>query len=507
VVRADFDAQLVALELGDKEAEARFKSEKDAVQTRLDGELARLQDDYDRQLAGLGLDPQRVASLESAIYQLGEQLDKIAANRHEVKAWREFCVVQLPSLDSDQSELDRLEERTREMGKQLQAHRDQLEALTTSARETLRRIDERMDSRKREVLRLEGLVTGGLKDFLDHVPSNLHIDWSVPDLETTIKQRRNALDEEVQELQKDTRSLRNEIVKHPGGPADWLDLKERDLPDRQILLPHQYLCEQGQVLLDWFDPMESGPYIDQLNKEMMGFFNLAGEFVRVLDQFERRVHNFNSELSKALSETKRFERFRDLSVTVSSTVGQLGYINVLRQMQDKGARNPMAYRTVMRTEHDIPSDEDAVLVRAFRDILQSDGGFKINLNEQVRLECTLYENGQRRTVSNEDEFRSISSNGNSALITAMFLMGFVQMIRGDAPVRLTWVTDEIGRFDPKNLGAFLQTLDQHKIDVISACPSIDPALARFFPRLCIFEGNGAIYTTEQKIAGATHGKN
>lgn len=68
----------------------------------------------------------------------------------------------------------------------------------------------------------------------------------------------------------------------------------------------------------------------------------------------------------------------------------------------------------------------------------------------------------------------------------MFLMGFVQMIRGaDSPVRLTWVTDEIGRFDPNNLGAFLQTLDAHRIDVISASPSVDPALARFF-RGCVF---------------------
>jgi hypothetical protein len=314
------------------------------------------------------------------------------------------------------------------------------------------------------------------------------------------------LESESEELQKDSRSLRNELIKHTGGPADWLEHKERDLPDRQILLPHQYLCAQAEVLCDWFEPMESGPYINQLNKEMQGFFSLAGEFVRVLDMFERRVQTFNNDLSKALAATKRFERFRNLSVTVSSSVSQLDYIKVLRQMQDKGNRNPMAYRSVMRTEQDLPSDEDAILVRGFRDILQNDGGFKINLNEQVKLEFTLYENSQRRTISNEEEFRSVSSNGNSALITAMFLMGFLQMVRGDSPVRITWISDEIGRFDARNLGAFLQTLDQHKIDVISACPSIDPALARFFPRLCIFEANGAIYSTEQQFIGAAHGQ-
>ena len=75
-------------------------------------------------------------------------------------------------------------------------------------------------------------------------------------------------------------------------------------------------------------------------------------------------------------------------------------------------------------------------------------------------------------------------------------MGFVQMIRGtDSPVRLTWVTDEIARFEPNNLEAFLLVLDAHRIDVISACPSVDPALARFFKRICMFESTGQIKTS------------
>ncbi len=505
-IREDFKDQRDRLEQADLNADSRFQAEKQTVQSRKDEDLARLQDDYERSLAGMGLDPRRVTDLDAAIQKLGDQLDSIARNRHEVSAWRVFSREQLPSLESDKLDRDRLEQRARDVGRQLQEEHARSEALAAHVKQTLGDIELSIEARKREALRLEEFLTHGLKDFLDHVPAHLHVDWSVPDLENSIKSRRGTMDTEMDELQKDNRSLRNELVKHPGGPADWLDHKERDLPDRQILLPHQYLCAQADVLCDWFEPMESGPYINQLNKEMQGFFSLAGEFVRVLDLFERRVQTFNSDLSKALSATKRFERFRDLSVTVSSSVSQLDYIKVLRQMQDKGNRNPMAYRSVSRTEQDLPSDEDAVLVRTFRDILHNDGGFKINLNEQVRLECTLYENGQRRTISNEEEFRSVSSNGNSALITAMFLMGFVQMIRGDAPVRLTWITDEIGRFDAKNLGAFLQTLDQHKIDVISACPSIDPALARFFPRLSLFEGNGAIYTTEQHFAGVTNGQ-
>jgi hypothetical protein len=131
---------------------------------------------------------------------------------------------------------------------------------------------------------------------------------------------------------------------------------------------------------------------------------------------------------------------------------------------------------------ELPSDEDTALVREYKEILRSDGGVQVDLSEQVRLEFSLYENGKRSVISNEEEFRAVSSNGNSALITAMFLMGFVQMIRGSSPVRLVWVTDELGRFDAKNVGAFLKTLALNNIDVISASPSVDPALARHFPR-------------------------
>jgi hypothetical protein len=47
------------------------------------------------------------------------------------------------------------------------------------------------------------------------------------------------------------------------------------------------------------------------------------------------------------------------------------------------------------------------------------------------------------------------------------------------------------------LGAFLNTLALNNIDVISASPSVDPALARHFPRLSMFDSTGAIFTTEK----------
>jgi hypothetical protein len=370
-------------------------------------------------------------------------------------------------------------------------------------------------ARRAESLRLQEL-TLSLADFPaeeaglqpPHPQPHSH-HWSVPDLERDISQRRAALGAESEALQKDIRALRNLMTMRSGPVEHWLALKEKEMPEAETLLEHQARCAQAQALGEWFNPAEHAPYVDQLHNEMNGFMAVASNFVRDLALFERRVDGFNRELQQALGETERFERFRDLSVTVRSDVGQIGPMKLLRHMQEVHNGKNSSGGLFITQQGELPGEEDAALIRAFRDILPADGVLRVNLNDQVRLECSLIENGQRRIIRNEEDFRAVSSNGNTALITAMFLMGFVQMIRGaDSPVRLTWVTDEIGRFDPNNLGAFLHTLDAHRIDVISASPSVDPALARFFPRLCIFEDTGAIATSEipsDLFEGAGHG--
>jgi hypothetical protein len=495
-VRVNFAKQVEALADEKLALESRFSKERAGIEERKRSTLLAIEQELKRELEGLGIDPERLSALNKSISTLDQSLADIAGNRHEVVAWRQFRREIAPSIEINRQELSRRAVRCDDIEARKSVLLEELNALEIRAKRELSILRDKVSSHETEIARLTSLLTRELRDYLDHVPAHLHIDWNTPELERAVSSRKDQLDTEANTLQRESRLVRNELIRFPGGPADWLDGKEKELPNPQILLSHQNLCEQAQVLCDWFDPTESGPYIDQLNKEMLAYFNLAGEFVRVLDQFERRVTSFNRELQLALSSTEHFERFRDLSVKVSSNVGQLGHLKLLREMQDRGTRSPLAFRSAVLSERDLPTDDDNALVRAFREVLQSDGAFRINLHDQVRLECSLYENGNLQIVSNEEEFRSVSSNGNSALITAVFLMGFVKMIRGESPVRLTWLVDEIGRFDGGNLSAFLHTLDKQKIDVISACPSLDPALARYFKRICLFEDNGAVFSSE-----------
>ena len=365
-------------------------------------------------------------------------------------------------------------------------------------------LDGRISTAANDAQRLQELRDQKLKDFLDFVPSSAYIGRSMLELDQEVTRKLRTLVDEAAVLRNEVLSLRNEFEKKEGGPNDWLKLKRKELPDRQTRLEHEYLWLEAEQLCDWFERTECGSYIEQLTHQMNGFFENASVFVSRLDTFDRLVATFNTELGRALATAEHFERFKNLSVRVTSSVGQQAFLSVLRKMRDKSPTIALTGRSYSRVGMELPSDEDVALVREYKEILRSDGGVQVDLNEQVRLEFSLYENGKRSVISNEEEFRAVSSNGNSALITAMFLMGFVQMIRGSSPVRLVWVTDELGRFDAKNVGAFLKTLALNNIDVISASPSVDPALARHFPRLSLFENTGAIFTNETHELEAEH---
>lgn len=495
-LKAEFKSQGDRLSRDYNAGVLRLIGEQQLAERHRTDQLTALEADVARELKGLGIDPVRVSNLEGDIQALSSLLNSIAANRHEVASWRAFRTDVEPNLTKWQDESRRAKEL---LDSETNAHAElgrSLASLENSIRLEFQAINDKILARDQEISSLKLLRDGPLSIFDAHVPSKLHVDWNVETLKLKVDTQREQLRLEALDIQAKSRALRNLMLSKDGGVQQWVELREKELPDEQTLYEHEWLCEKARVLVGWFESMEYGPYVDQINKEMVGLMDLASTFVGDLDLFDRRIQTFNTQLQKALSDTAKFERFRDLSVTVRSGVNQLEYLGVLRKMRDVSLSRHSSWRTHLVQERELPSLDDVMLVRQFKDILPVDGRVQVNLSEHVRLECSLVENGQARRITNQDEFQAVSSNGNTALITAMFLMGFVQMIRGaDSVVRLTWVTDEVGRFDAGNLESFMRTLNSHQIDVISASPSVDPALARQFSRLSYFENTGAIATT------------
>lgn len=497
-IREDFKSQrTAALEKATARA-AGFGAERAAANRWAETKLAEVAKAMAEELAGKGIDPQRITNLREEVGILTERLQLISNKRHEVASWKVFAKDVLPSLSSWADEVKRLEV---ELG-QATALCAEIVEQQTKLREAIRLeneliADARESLRRRERQLQEILVQ--LKDFYPRAKPDFAPAWDTAQLEQEVGDRKHSLSVELQSLQDKNRVLRNAMMSRSGPLQHWLEHKEASLPDANAVLPHEYAVHQAEVLSSWFRQEEHGAYVDQLYKEMLAFLQQAAQFVRMLNVFDRRVAEFNRELQQALTETAHFERFGKLSVTVSSGIGQLDYMSILNRMAELSEGQNSRFFTYT-VKQELPTAEHALLISRFRDILQSDTGVRVNLSDQVRLSCSVVENGTHRTITNEQEFKAVSSNGNTALINAMFLMGFVHMVRGKgSPVRLTWVTDELARFDAANVDAFLKTMDSHNINVIGAAPSLDPSLSRFFPRICIFEPSGEVATSNCEI--------
>lgn len=479
-----------------KEQLKALKEEEDALEERKKKDLEQVKVDLARELEGKGIDMGQIEAMEKEIEKLQGQLNAISCNRGEVRAWLEFKDEILPTLEPARlqhadlvTETNRLSERLTRLGRQLTKMEAEISAHIGALNGEIQAVEN-------AVHRLGVMRDQHLKDFLDFVPAP-EVQMNPDMLENQATQALQQLRLLENEVQAARVSLRGEINHHEGEAADWLRLKEKELPDRQTVLSHQYEWIWAEMVCQWFDPQEHGQLLAQLNREKQAIFMKAGGFLDALQSFDRNIDSFNKRLRKALSEFTPFQAFGELSVDVRSGVGNIAYLNILQRIQERHRAISGTIVSIVADDRELPSDEDTNLMREYRNVLVGDGGFNVNLRDQVQLECSLRENNKRHKVTNQEEFAAISSNGLTALITAMFLMGFVQMIRGaDSPVRLTWITDEIGRFDSGNVANFLKTLSDSGINVISAAPSADPLIAKHFDRLSSFEGDGAILTAQ-----------
>jgi len=502
-IRAGFENMRLAATADLAAATQRLNQEADAVAQRRKNALAEAEAERDTELAAAGVDPARVQKLTEELSALAKSLDGISRNRHHVKAWREFQVGLLPALPANKI---KLEQASQALAAARDAHNVATEALASRARavdEDVSGIETSLSALATQRGQLQGLLDQGLDSFVGPVTKKLSRQWTPEEIIAAVESARMEIYRKTEEVNNLRRSLRNVMTQVPGSVDDWVtELDKQIAANPEQVLVHQEACNRADEIARWFET-EYGQPVMALNDSLARFLDLAGNFVRSLEGFDRRISHFNRELQGALRNIAHFERFGDLSVVIKSSVNQIGYLQVLREMQllsDSRHSTLRSSSAAMARDFELPSDEVVGLIRSFRDMLQREGGVRVNLADQVQIECSLTIDSKSVVITNEDEFRARASNGNNAVIMALFLLGFAAMVRQDAPVRLTWVTDEISRVDGRNLAAFLQTLQTNSIDVISAAPSGDPSILALFARRCIFENTGAIRTHQPREA-------
>lgn len=474
-------------------------SEEQEAQTSFNESKQNITENLARELEGKGINPQDILDLESKVADGKGDLERISAGQGLLKSWRDFKKNDLPGLEG----ANRTLQETKRLVDAKKLQKSTLEGLIEELRESTRIRHDELSSEKRSVEQgaadLTRLLDGGLKVFTDRVPSN-DDDISPEIICSQSQDALNRLSKESAEVGALCRTIRNEMVRHEDQIADWVRKRElEDLPDIQAELPHEYDRKKAGIICRWFEPGESDELVMALNKQRTNLFMAAGGFADVLHSFDRKVEDFESKLKAALKNIPSFHSIGELDVTIKSSISSLDYLKLLEKIKDRHRSLSGTIITAMSGDRTLPSYEDVALMREYRNKLHPDGGFSVNFRDQISLECRLRENNKVHTVKNSQEFSAISSTGLTALITSLFLMGFVQMIRGkDNQPAITWITDEIARLDSRNVASFLKALGEANINVLSATPNADPSLARHFERRYTFEEDGSIATPSIK---------
>jgi hypothetical protein len=215
-----------------------------------------------------------------------------------------------------------------------------------------------------------------------------------------------------------------------------------------------------------------------------------GAFQKAIQTFEREVASFNRRLQEGLNEVKCFERVKDLSLDIVTNFEGLGFYKKLSRMDDVVRKH--ANEMGKDYTRDLPPDETARALAEFMSVLGPDGNVEVNLSQHITLKGSVIDNGQRKEFRRASELENISSEGLTSLVLITLMTALLNTIRGAEPVHVPWVTDEVGKFDPKNFRALMQRLRDNRIDVVTASPELGPAQQAMFAQRYLFEDRGRI---------------
>lgn len=467
-----------------------FDEEAKAAEASFEDRLRRIDDEEAGVLRAQGLDPMTVKALRDAIKELDKDLVEISKHAALVTDWTEWRRTEEPRREGLQQAHDAAKAARETAHMALESHRE--EAITAGARWKARcgANEQEVDRLVAEISSLTALLDSELADVPDRAtecepaPADI-LKGRIAELK---QQRRNAVNQLRACITRFSEVMR-------GREGKIKDAIEADLGTVMAIHGDERVVQEASFYVRWFD-LSRRQTIESVAAELKGIMDAAGSFYNQFRRFENEVSNFNGKLQKALDRCSRpgqFDRFSDLHIEIVCSLRNLGFMDGLRQLSEK--RLDPAIR-VMDT---LPGKDIAEMLKVYVDIFGQDGTLQVDLADHVRLQGTVTENGRLRHFSSEKQLANVSSTGITSLIVMTTMLGFIDMIRHDAPVHVAVATDEVGRFDGPNLKAMLHMLASNRIDVMTASPDLTASKLRLFPKNYIMENDGLI--REPRVVG------
>lgn len=469
------------LEAEREQSEGAIRRERDAEVQRVHAQIAerraqqeQRQSELERErqavLHSAGVDTEALAALKQQIEQTDATLRDIDDNRDSVAQWKLW-------LKNDWSRRDGLVAQAKAARDRASGLEAKIQSLISAWRQRTRELDTQLKSlsEKRQAADGDIAILTTRIQLLAHVQPDAEVLASPFDPAWTIDsliKRANAVDSGMRESLKDLKTVL-EAVRKPffafrdTPPGAYYEQQRLELgPDAR---------ERAWVtpLRHWFNE-EHHKIRRILNVEAQALAASIRSFQTEMEQFHRKVLQFNRELQENLDANLAFERISRISIEIVSEIRELGYWPAIEQLvsvQDAWSN----------AEGELPPPEFAQALTGLLQKWTVSQGISANLHELISLRGEVVENDVVRAFKNGKQLEAISSNGLSYLVLCVIFVAFINRIRRAAKIQVVWSLDELRDLDIPNVEVLLNMLDRNRITLVSAFPDPDPNVLAMFP--------------------------
>lgn len=437
-------------------------------------------------LKSTGVDTEALQALERQISAAGQELETIAGARNLVAQWRLWLSSQWARLPGLEATLKQSRNTRKVKDDERQASDRTWKTVKASKVEAISSLStkltnltaerERVESRRRT---LEGHEPDGDTLGQDYDPA-----WNFNALVTQANAQLRVAKEQDAKLTDDIRAIKANFVSRRGTPPEhFYDTHRQQMgPDKA-----EHAREWVPVFKAWYST-EHETYRNLLRVEARTIAEAVGDFHGRMSRFHRDVALFNRSLQDSLNANLGFESISSVSVEIVSSIRELDYWSTIEKVADS--------RVVwMGDPSTMPPPEFAASLRELLEHWQIKEGIRAELTNLIRIQGEVVENGTRRPFKKAEDLETISSHGLSYIVLVLIFIGFINRVRGSAPVNVVWALDEIKDLDVGNVELLMDILARNNITLVSACPDPDPDVLALFKNRCSIRADRCIYDT------------
>lgn len=484
-----------ALKANDDRMNATLKA---VEQQALDAEdetkasVERLAAERDQRLSAEGVDPVRLKAYSAQADRLSNDIDAIAKRQPIVNLWRAWLSEGGDTILSSLQEAVRLAD---DAAQRAESELNTVRAAAKKRQESLAGLlsaaQGRVDQVSGEIVKLDSLLREhgmseisssavGVAAGQDGENDAAHL--SVDSLRDELLRAAASLDEAEALVRRRHAPIRDQLTGRASSVAEYIHRSMDALPpDTSVIRRAEELCTLYRGL--------ERQVLPSVVNDVTTIFEQVTQFRGVITRFEREVKRFNADLQGGMN-VNMFQRLDNLKVEIVTNFGDL---DVIREI-DEIVKVARVHQTdvLVNDRSKLPDVTTANALSKFLYLLRQDSTVGVDLDAHVDLTGSVTINGETRHFRRPADLEHISSTGINAIILITLLVGMVNMVRGSADVYIPWISDEVGKFDPANFRALMETLRANKIDPVTASPKLSAAEYRHFARRYLFRDRGSI---------------